>query len=280
MAFRTDLALEAAETARGEAGRLPGVRSRVRSFGSTVVTEVEILDARGEDALGRPRGSYVTVELEKIAPYTLPQAAEVVAGELRALLRRLEIGQDAEAMVAGLGNRRVTPDTIGPLAAEHVIATRHLVGREKSFDGWRPVSVISPGVLGTTGIESAEVVLGAVRRTSPAVLIVVDALAAGNAGRLCRTVQLADSGISPGSGVGNSRAELSRGTIGVPVIAVGVPTVVDADTLCGGAGCAPAMFVTPREIDRLAALSAKLVGHAINMALHGMTLEEAESFSD
>ena len=267
MAFRTDLALEAANAANAEAGRLSGVRSRTRSSGELVITEVEILDERGEKELGRPCGTYVTVEHGTLAPHMLARTAEVTARELETMLRNCGIDGADEVMAVGLGNRNITPDIIGPLAAEQIIATRHLVRTEKYFAGWRPVSVLVPGVLGMTGIESAELVRGAVDASDPKAVIVIDALAAGDASRLCRTVQLASSGIAPGSGVGNSRAELSEKTLGVPVIAVGVPTVVDADTLCGGAG-GSGMFVTPREIDRSAALAAKLVAAVVNICLH------------
>jgi len=277
MAFRTDLAVEAVNEAAAEAGRLSGVRSRTRSSGEMVITEVEILDARGEEAIGRPRGKYITVEYGRLAPHMLAHAAEATARELEALLRSCGIDSSAEVMAVGLGNRNITPDIIGPLAAEQIIATRHLVRAEKYFAGWRPVSVLVPGVLGMTGIESAELVRGAVGASTPKAVIVIDALAAGDASRLCRTVQLASSGIAPGSGVGNSRAELSEKTLGVPVIAVGVPTVVDADTLCGGVGNS-GMFVTPREIDRQAALAAKLVAAAVNICLHKITFEEAIAF--
>lgn len=180
------------------------------------------------------------------------------------------------------GNRMITPDAIGPQTADHVIATRHLVAQSPAiFADWRPVSALVPGVLGQTGVETGEVICGVLDRVRPAAVIAVDALAAGRLSRLLRTVQLADTGITPGSGVGNARAALNKETLGVPVIAVGVPTVVDGATLAheissqlGQPACealddlSQPVMITTRDIDREVADISRMIGYAVNMALH------------
>ena len=228
---RTDLALEARELWQESAGkttRLPGVRAETRKAEGYPVTRVEILDEQGAEALGKPVGTYVTVDLtaywERRADF-FPRAVRAVGGQLKELLP-----EEGGVLAACLGNAAMTPDALGPLAADWVLATRHL-SESLPFAGFRPAAVCRTGVLGTTGIESAEAVRGAAEQVHPAAVIAVDALASRRRARLCSTVQLSDTGILPGSGVGNHRAALNRETLGVPVIAVGVPTVVDAATL-------------------------------------------------
>ena len=203
---------------------------------------------------------------------------------LSTLLRELLPSQapDGPVLVAGLGNRMITPDAIGPQAADHVIATRHLVEQVPDvFSSWRPVSALAPGVLGQTGVETGEVVCGVLDRIRPSAVLAIDALAAGRLSRLLRTVQLADTGITPGAGVGNARAALNEQTLGVPVIAIGVPTVVDGATLAheiagqlGGPTCealedlSRPVMITTRDIDREVADISRMIGYAVNMALH------------
>ena len=190
--------------------------------------------------------------------------------------------------MAGLGNEAITPDSLGPRTLRHVLATRHLVSSlPETFGAFRPVSALATGVLGNTGMESAELVKAVAEKLRPDAVIAVDALAARRLGRVCRTVQLTDTGIAPGSGVGNARKELSRGTLGVPVVGLGVPTVVDAATLAAdlteqagleeisasdfgeyGGG----MMVTPREIDQQITLMARLLGYGIDLALHDLSV--------
>lgn len=196
-------------------------------------------------------------------------------------------------LVAGLGNRMITPDAVGPQAVDHVIATRHLVEQVPDvFASWRPVSALAPGVLGQTGLETGEVVCGVLDRIRPAAVIAVDALAAGRLSRLLRTVQLADTGITPGAGVGNARAALNERTLGVPVIAIGVPTVVDGATLAheiaaqlGGPSCealedlSRPVMITTRDIDREIADVSRMIGYAVNMALHPhLTVEDVDLY--
>ena len=176
---------------------------------------------------------------------------------------RLQPGQGV--LVAGLGNEAVTPDALGPLCLRGLFLTRHLIRHlPEQFGGVRPVSAVAPGVLATTGMESLELVRGAVRHVRPACVLAVDALAAAAPERLCRTFQLSDAGIVPGSGVGNARAALQKRTLGVPVFCLGVPTVLDAGTLGGPRG----MIVTPRDIDAQVRFLGRVAADAVNLALH------------
>ena len=189
---------------------------------------------RGEEALGKPAGRYVTLTMDGLVRReegAFPRAARAVGGVLAQLMDGVP-GRGL-ALVVGLGNRAITPDAIGPKVHEHTLVTRHLVEQiPEHFGAFRPVASLSAGVLGTTGMESAELIQAVCRRLSPACVVAVDALASRSLKRLCRTVQLSDTGISPGSGVGNARFALNAETLGVPVVAVGVPTVVDGATLC------------------------------------------------
>ena len=231
MAFRTDLAVEAIENHKSAAA-LPHVRQSDRTLEGFAVHEVRILSEDAAREIGKPQGRYLTLELDALIRReedAFPRACKALSTLLRELLPR---PNDGPVLIAGLGNRMITPDAIGPQTADHVIATRHLVAQSPAiFADWRPVSALAPGVLGQTGVETGEVICGVLDRVRPAAVIAVDALAAGRLSRLLRTVQLADTGITPGAGVGNARAALNKETLGVPVIAVGVPTVVDGATL-------------------------------------------------
>ena len=218
--------------------------------------------------------------------------------EFAAELERLLPEQgDGPVLVAGLGNQKITPDAIGPLAVSHTLATRHLVTQlPEQFGVFRSVSAIATGVLGVTGVESGELIKGVAQKIEPGCIIAVDALTSRAVNRICHTVQMTDSGIIPGSGVGNSRAELSKKTLGIPVIAIGVPTVVDAGTLtadiAGRAGIehldekelekqAGGLLVTPKDIDAQVADLAKVVGYGINLALQkGLGLEDITMLLD
>ena len=288
--IRTDLALEARELWQQSAGqttKLEGVRAREGERFGLPVTVVEVLDERGEKALGKGRGTYVTVELFGLArreKAVFARSVRAVAEQLRGLLGELK-GDDC-VLVAGLGNRAITPDCIGPEVCRHTLATRHLLEQlPEQFAGFRPVAVLAPGVLGTTGMESGETVKAVCAALRPARVVVVDALACRGVERLCSTVQLTDAGIAPGSGVGNRRAALDRESLGIPVAAIGVPTVIDGATLAadltgqavpeGAPG--RELLVTPRDIDSRAADIAKVIGYAIDLALHpGVELEELE----
>lgn len=265
MNFRTDLALEATEPAR---------QVRTEKDGC-VLTRID------ED--GR---AYVTLEVRSISDHIDADDAllELLTKELSGLLPK-----EGAVLAAGLGNRAVTPDALGPLTAERVLATRHIRGelaRVTGLGGLRPVAVVSPGVLGCTGMEAFEVLRAVVNETKPAAVVAVDALAARSPSRLGCTVQLSSAGISPGAGVGNSRPRIDESTLGVPVISLGIPTVVDASTfaLDLSDGEAPPekaaprgapMMVTPREIDLIIERGSRLLALGINRALNpSLSVEE------
>lgn len=230
---RTDLAVEAHQLWReraADASALAGVRAEEterEGFSATVVT---VRNREGAAAIGKPVGRYVTLELDGLLRReedAFGRAVRAVAAEVEAMAPR-----EGLALVVGLGNRAVTPDSLGPLAADHLLVTRHLVeGLPERFGGLRPVAALVPGVLAATGVESALAAAALTARLRPACVVAVDALAARAVERLCRTVQLSDTGIAPGSGVGNHRAALDRDSLGTPVISVGAPTVVDGATL-------------------------------------------------
>ena len=295
---RTDLALEAkelwAESAEKET-KLEGVRARDSLREGYQVTTVDILDEQGASSLGKPVGSYVTVQLDALARReedAFGRAARAIAAELNGLLK---LPEGATCLVVGLGNRAITPDAIGPGVADHTMVTRHLVEQApEHFGSFRPVAALAAGVLGTTGVESGELVKAVAEKIRPGCIIAVDALASRSMDRVCTTVQLANTGIVPGSGVGNHRAALNRETLGVPVIAVGVPTVVDAVTLAADilaeagqegldpealAGAGEGLMVTPRDIDQRVADLVKVIGYGINLALQpGLTIEDVDLF--
>lgn len=288
MYVRTDLALEEKELwqqSADEQTELSGVRAREYTRHGVKTTIVRILDAEGERQLHKPAGTYLTLELTALARHE-KDAFERSVSALTEELRRLVKGSGS-ILVAGLGNDAVTPDAIGPQTLRNLIVTRHLKkAGGAGLDGFRCVSAVQPGVLGTTGLESVELVRGAAEHAAPDLILVVDALAARDPERVCTTVQLADTGIVPGSGVGNARSALTEETLGVPVVAVGVPTVVDARTLCTDLSGAEIdlpedteLFVTPRDIDTRVRDSARLVGYAIDLALHdALTIEDIDMF--
>lgn len=302
--IRTDLASEAFAAVP----EVRGARIEEKSPQEGVtVTRVEILNEEGEEALGKPRGNYITIdapELRENNPLLRERVIRVLAEELRALCGPLE-DRDT-VLIAGLGNRTITADALGPDVTERVMVSRHVTEYlpEQVDERVRPVCAMAPGVLGVTGIETGEMVLGAVERVRPRLVIAVDALASRSTERISTTVQLADTGIRPGSGLGGGRMELTKETLGVPVIAVGVPTVVHASTISQDAVAllleemgAEAegeelvelvgrvvsekigpLIVTPKEIDCIIERSADLVAAGIDLALHGVTLEELRRF--
>ena len=296
----TDLAMEArARKNRGGAPDPGGIRVEEEDRGGVSVCRVHVETEAGAKWLGKPVGTYVTLTVPALAARDREgeeEAAQTAALELRRLLPE----NFGPVMVVGLGNGEMTADALGPLTARRVMATRHLIAHmpDKVDARVRPVSVVTPGVLAMTGVESAELVRGAVEAVKPACVVAVDALAALDAGRLGRTVQFTSAGISPGSGLGNRRSEVSEGALKVPVIAAGVPTVVYAATLAREAleSAMPEaeaekwaarwererggeLVVTPKEIDVMVRDAARLLAMAINLALHpGVTPEEVKSF--
>lgn len=295
---RTDLALEAKELweeSAEETTQLRGVLAREEQVGNCRITHVEILDAEGEKALGKPKGNYVTLEMETLCSpgkSNYVQAAEILAEQLGKLL---SIPKQGPVLVAGLGNRDITPDVIGPKTLESLLVTRHLVEAvPEHFSSFRPVSAFATGVMGDTGVESGELVQAVAKAIRPSCIIAVDALASRSTERLFRTIQITDTGIVPGSGVGNHRMALTKESMGIPVIAVGVPTVVDAATLCldlldktGQKGMDPDaifsrgsdLFVTPRDVDSYGETLSKVLGLGISVALHvDLSVEDVEMF--
>ena len=276
MQIRTDLALEQRELMTGKA--TDNVLVRKRRLGAAEITEVEVCNAAGEKELGKPQGKYITVEIPEFA-----HDSELLDGRLTAMTETLcaLLPKDGAVLVAGLGNPDITPDALGPRTARGVFATRHIdkaLAQSLGFSELREVCAVCFGVLGQTGMETAEALRGMVDTVHPCAVITVDALASRSLSRLGKTVQLTDTGITPGSGIGNSRARIDRETLGVPVIAVGVPTVVDAATLIHDftdghtpheayAKEAVAMMVTPREVDTLVRRASRFLSLAINCAL-------------
>jgi spore protease len=294
---RTDLALESREILQESVGKtteIDGVVAREYDRHGCPVTRVEILDQTGVDAMGKPVGNYVTLEMQGLLRHehdSFERSVKAVAGELKDLFP----ADGKTVLLAGLGNRDITPDAVGPLAVQNSLVTRHLVDKmPEEFGHMRPVAAISPGVLGTTGMESAEMILGVIDRIRPSMVIIIDALTSRRLSRLCSTIQIADSGIVPGSGVGNARAALNKETLGVPVISVGVPTVVDAVTLMADlteqanqpqpdwdevSKFSGGLMVTPKEIDTQVDILARVIGYAVSLALHPeMSVDDIQSF--
>ncbi len=224
---RTDLAVEAKEAIKGEK-EIKGVALKREEKDGVTVATLEIRTDEGSKTMGKEKGTYITVELEE-------ENEEAVIRELVQQMRQLSGGKNDRCFILGLGNREITPDALGPLTIDKVLVTRHLIrefGSEmKKKYHFSEAQALAPGVMAQTGMEMQEIVKGIVDKTTPDIVFVVDALAARSMHRLGRTIQLTDTGISPGAGVGNNRKELNRRTLGVDVIAIGVPTVVDAETI-------------------------------------------------
>jgi len=286
MNFRTDLALERQEIL-GDT-KIEGVTSSIENKNNARISRISIDNEIGAEKIGKPIGKYITIE---VPPFS--KDAEVLDGRLDALAEELSklLPESGTILVAGLGNENITPDALGPRCAQMILATRHISDELANSIGMshlRSVAGISPGVLGQTGIETGEIIAGIVKKIKPSAVITVDALASRRLKRLGCTVQLSDTGVTPGSGVGNARAKISKDTIGVPVIAMGVPTVVDAATLAYDilqgekneinesdmrkslGDEVNRMMITPREIDLLVERAAKLIAMAINCALQPM----------
>lgn len=276
---RTDLALEGVEQLRqgGDISRLDGVCAAEYTRHGYGVTDVRVATKQAAEAVGKPEGRYVTIDLR---PYFrreegfFARAARCLASELRTLLPG--VGEDWPVLVAGLGNRGMTADAVGPLALESLLVTRHMVrSLPRQFRGFTPVSALAPGVLAATGMEALELLRGAVQATGCAAVIAVDALAARSRERLCATVQLGDTGLIPGSGVGNHRKAIDKTTLGVPVVAVGVPTVIAAHLLGDGQPEDDPLFLTPRDIDGKVRELGRVIGYGVTLALQkGLNVED------
>ena len=236
--FRTDLADERTDIFKKNnniVDNIDGIETNVREEGNIKITEVKVINENGANSIGKPIGSYITIDIKELKTATdesIENYGNILSSELRKLIDKHSTKQD-EILVVGLGNIYVTPDSLGPKVINEIDVTRHILKYmpEVLEEGTRSVSAISPGVLGTTGMETLEIVNGIVNNVKPKLVIVIDALASRSIDRISSSIQLADTGIVPGAGVGNTRKELSQNTLNIPVIALGIPTVVDLGTI-------------------------------------------------
>ncbi|MBP2650734.1 MAG: Germination protease [Firmicutes bacterium] len=302
---RTDLALEAREAlVRQVREDIPGVIAETLGDDEVVITRVSITTTEAEQALGKRQGRYVTIEAGGLRYKNTPLETKVMEFLAKELVGMVQLAPNSTILVVGLGNWNITPDALGPRAVDKVVVTRHIqeMLSPELKGGVRSVCAIAPGVLGITGMETLEIISGLVSKIRPNLVIAIDALAAASSQRVVTTVQLADSGISPGSGVGNKRFGLTRESLGVPVVAVGVPTVVHASTIAMdtlnalqeyssfsryfksmenileadrraiiGQVLPEALgdlMVTPKEVDRMIEDIAAIIAGGINRALH------------
>ena len=224
--IRTDLAIEAIDNKK-----IKGITSKKIIEEGIKVTEV-MIDEEASQIINKKKGNYITIEFEDVTDYENGKKVEKkFSSELTKLINKLNIDKDASCLIVGLGNSKSTPDSLGPLVINNVLVTNHLFELEEVTDGYRRVSVLVPGVMGQTGLETSEVISSLVDKFKPNFLIAIDALASQSIERVNKTIQMTDTGIHPGSGIGNSRKEISYETLKIPCIAVGVPTVVDAITI-------------------------------------------------
>ena len=236
--FRTDLALERRDIFKksNNLDEIDGIDAEEKVIDENLkVSKVKITNSNGEQAIGKPIGDYITIDIKnlKIADEEeIQKSAEILSNELKLIINK-HIDYKDDILIAGLGNLHVTPDSLGPKVVSDIDITRHIIKYMPQYidENARPVSAISPGVLGTTGIETLEVLEGVIDKIKPKMLIVIDALASRSIERISSTIQLSDTGIVPGAGVGNTRKELSKKTLGIPVIAIGIPTVVESAVL-------------------------------------------------
>jgi spore protease len=287
MQLRTDLALEAREFVDEKE---EGVVVKEEEQDGIKISEIKILNQKAAKKMNKPIGTYITAELAPLTDNLRDgdSKAEYIGKLIEPLLPK-----EGTILIAGIGNETITPDALGPKSADNILATRHITGelkRSLGLSGLRSVAVLAPGVLGQTGIETGELIKSVVESIKPSAVIAIDALASRSLSRLGCTIQISDAGISPGSGVGNHRLSLNKETTGIPVIGIGIPTVVDAQTLALElipeaklsyqqkglvSPRGEQMIVTPREIDLLIERASRLVGMSLNCALHkGLSVED------
>lgn len=236
--FRTDLALERRDIYQriNKLQQIEGVESTEEEINDKIkVSRVKVTNSNGENAIGKPVGNYITIDVKNLKLATedeIQKTAETLTNELKKIIE-IHTDKQGEILIVGLGNIYVTPDSLGPKVINEIDVTRHIKKYLPQYldEGTRIVSAISPGVLGTTGIETVEILKGIVENIKPKLLIVIDALASRSIERISSTIQLSDTGIVPGAGVGNTRHEISQSSLGIPVIAIGIPTVVELATL-------------------------------------------------
>jgi len=226
--IRTDLAIEVIKDKKIE-----GITTNERKIDSIKITDVYV-NKKGSKVINKKEGNYITIEFEDVTDYNnQKKVEEVVTLELKNLLNKSNIPDNASCLIIGLGNSKSTPDALGPLTINNILVTNHLFEIGNVEKGFRRVSAITPGVMGQTGLETSEIIESLVRKFKPDFLIVIDALASQSIERVNKTIQMTDTGIHPGSGVGNSRKEISKDLLFIPCFAIGVPTVVDAVTIVG-----------------------------------------------
>ena len=313
MSIHTDMAVEAHEYFSGKKGAVPqGIKIDKRVFGGLKYTGISVTDEEGAKYIEKPIGTYITFEAEDLRGFESEsnvQNRSFIAREIEKLLSKNNIADDDTVLVVGLGNRSITPDALGPKVVSSLFVSRHLfeqLPEIKSAD-IRPVCAISPGVLGTTGIETLEIIRGITQHVKPKCVIAIDALVARSISRLGKSVQLSDSGINPGSGVGNHRKGINAETLGIPVISIGIPMVVDAATIADDifegsvsmfraasekeskfyemlhdmnpaerkaifsealSGISGELIVTPKDIDEMVSDLAGVISSALNIGLH------------
>ena len=319
MNMRTDLALENQEYLKKSGLSEDGIKVDVDdSLENIILTRVEITSTEGEKAMGKPIGNYITIEMKDVDD-DLNTLSTLLASEIKRVIQTVP-NENFTTLVVGLGNWNITPDSLGPQVVSKLLVSKHLFkeARELISHDMSQVCAISPGVLGITGIESSEIIRGVVEKVSPDLIIAVDALASRKIERICSTIQLTDTGIIPGSGVNNSRKALNKTTLGIPVLAIGVPTVVDAATIANDTidlfidkimGEVPSgrefyqmladidkqekelvikellrphigdLFVTPNYVDQDIADLSNIIANGINLALHPhMDIEEINAY--
>lgn len=304
---RTDLAMEAGERLRSDGREIPGVTWMQESsinYGISTTTVI-IEDEQGEKAMHKQRGRYVTIESGWLKENHLQAHQEILDVVTQQLKTFLQLRREDTVLIAGLGNRNVTADALGPLVVDHVLVTRHMmdVAPDDLKPKLRSVCAVAPGVMGQTGMETGDILQGITRKLHPDILLVVDALATASVGRMNTTIQISDAGIGPGAGMGNFRQVLSKETLKIPVIAIGVPTVIDAATIVSDtmetvvSRCkqswdsafmnelheeltemAGDLYVTPKDMDIVSVRVSNLIAGAINRALHGLTHEEMQEY--
>ena len=310
--IRTDLALEQSEMlreGRSDDSEINGVEIETEETDSITVTWVKITNEEGSEAMGKPIGNYITIESPAMKENEVETHEEIIKIMAQKLGQLHKLNKDGAVLAAGLGNWQVTPDALGPKVIEKLLVTRHMneILPEEIQNQVRSVAAIAPGVMGITGIETGEIIKGVAEKTTPDLIVAIDALAARRTSRINATIQMTDTGINPGAGMGNARMRLNKETMGIPVIAIGVPTVVDAATLVNDTMNhmlsemiheAPAgspfyemlleledsekysmikeildpyagnMFVTPKEVDAVIDRLTNIIANAVNIALH------------
>lgn len=319
--IRTDLAIESREMLENEKDTIDGVEIENETKDDINITCVKIYNEQGSEVMGKPIGSYITIESEGMKENDTSCHEEIMDIVAENILKLVDIKKNCVTLVVGLGNWHITPDALGPKVISKVLVTRHIMDSvpEEIDESVSSVAAVSPGVMGITGIETGEIIQGIVERLKPDLVIAIDALAARRFNRINCTIQMSDTGVIPGAGVGNKRMALNKETLGVPVIAIGVPTVVDAATLVNDTmdkmleemiahtekgsefyqmlnnldsdekyqliidilnPYVGNMFVTPKEVDAVVDRLANIIANAINIALHpGITINDINRYT-